>query len=120
MRPVVDAPRGVLEPRDEPLRPGAVLIIDTGVTFEGYWSDFDRNYIVGGPAHLPAKTAACHDMLWRATERGFEEAGRKGATSTSVFRAMARECGIPDDAADDAKVLVRCLECQAEWNESTL
>lgn len=24
------------------------------------------------------------------------------------------------DAADDAKVLVRCLECQAEWNESTL
>ena len=81
-----------------------MLIIDTGVTFEGYWSDFDRNYIVGGPAHLPAKTAACHDMLWRATERGFEEAGRKGATSTSVFRAMARECGIPEDAADDAGV----------------
>jgi Xaa-Pro dipeptidase len=94
----------VLEPSDDPLKPGAVLIIDTGITFEGYWCDFDRNYIVGGLHHLPAKTAACHDMLWRATEKGFEEAGRKGATSTSVFRAMARECDIPDDAADDAGV----------------
>lgn len=94
----------VLEPSGEPLVPGDVLIIDTGITFEGYWCDFDRNYIVGGRAHLPAKTAACHDMLWRATEQGFTEAGRKGATSTSVFRAMARECGIPDDAADDAGV----------------
>ena len=94
----------VLEPSDEPLCPGDVLIIDTGMTFEGYWCDFDRNWICGGASHLPAETAACHDMLWRATERGFEEAGRPGATSTTVFRAMARECGIPDDAADDAGV----------------
>lgn len=94
----------VLEPSDMPLAPGDVLIIDTGITFEGYWCDFDRNYVVGGTSHLPAATSACHDMLWRATEKGFEEAGRPGATSTSVFRAMARECGIPDDASDDAGV----------------
>jgi Xaa-Pro dipeptidase len=94
----------VLEPRDTPLVPGDVLVIDTGITFEGYWCDFDRNWIVGSEDHLPKKSAECHDMLWRATEAGFAEAGKEGATSTTVFRAMARECGIPDDAADDAGV----------------
>ena len=51
-------------------------------------------------APLTPATAACHDMLWRATEAGFAEANRQGATSSTVFRAMARECGIADDAAD--------------------
>ena len=38
----------VLEADDKPLKPGDVLVIDTGMQFEGYWSDFDRNFIVGG------------------------------------------------------------------------
>ena len=92
----------VLEPRDAPLVPGDVLIIDTGIQFEGYWCDFDRNYIVGGPAHLPAESAHTHDQLWLATEAGFAEASRAGATSSSVFRAMAEAMGEATGEAEEA------------------
>eukprot|EP00966_Prymnesium_polylepis_P206044 4774459-Prymnesium_polylepis.1 len=84
----------VLEPGDAPLERGDVFIIDTGITFEGYWCDFDRNFIVGGAAQLSEAAAAAHDRLWLATEAGFAAAARKGATSSAVFRAQAAALGV--------------------------
>ena len=34
----------IMGPTDRVLREGDVLIIDTGVNFDGYFSDFDRNF----------------------------------------------------------------------------
>lgn len=49
----------------EPLRPGDVLMLDTGAVREGYFCDFDRNWAIG-PASDCARRA--HDALWQATE----------------------------------------------------
>merc|ERR1712217_659580 len=84
----------VLEPTDKLLRNGDVLVIDTGIRFEGYWCDFDRNFIVGGSRYLPEATKRIHGLLWDATEDGFAAASKKGATSSSVFRAMLERLGI--------------------------
>jgi len=61
-----------------------VLILDVGVTFDGYYCDFDRNFSVGPPA--PA-VARAHDVVWRATEAGIA-AARPGATCADLFAAM--------------------------------
>ena len=46
----------VLEPSDKELTSGDVLVIDTGMQFDGYWADFDRNFIVGGDRYLKDET----------------------------------------------------------------
>jgi Xaa-Pro aminopeptidase len=75
----------VMEPNERVLMPGDVLCIDTGARFEGYWSDFDRNFIVSH--HKDPRTEPTHDLLWRATEAGFAKCV-EGCTSTDVFHAM--------------------------------
>ncbi len=49
----------------EPLRPGDVLMLDTGAVKDGYFCDFDRNLAIG-PASDTARRA--HTALWQATE----------------------------------------------------
>ena len=58
----------ILEPSDAPLLPGDVLVIDTGACFEGYWCDFDRNFVVGGEQYLSEETENTQDLVWQATE----------------------------------------------------
>ena len=81
----------VCEPSGTPLLPGDVLVIDTGCTVRGYWSDFDRNFIVGGAGCLAVPAAEAQDTLWRATECGFAAASKPGATAGDVFAAMITE-----------------------------
>ncbi|TJW86675.1 MAG: M24 family metallopeptidase [Mesorhizobium sp.] len=42
----MQAPGG---PRERPIANGDLLCIDTGMTFDGYFCDYDRNYLVGRP-----------------------------------------------------------------------
>ena len=63
---------------------GDVLMIDTGSLFDGYFSDFDRNYAFG---HATDAARRAYDVIYRATEAGLE-AARPGATATDVFHAM--------------------------------
>jgi len=86
----------ILEPTDSPLLPGDVVVIDTGACFEGYWCDFDRNFVVGGEHFLGEAARETHDKVWLATEAGFEAACRHGATSSDVYRAMAAVLGVAD------------------------
>ncbi len=65
-------------------RPGDVLMLDTGATFDGYFCDFDRNYSIGA-ASGPVRRA--HEALRGATDAGLE-AARPGATCEDVFVAM--------------------------------
>jgi len=74
----------IMGPTDRELKTGDVLIIDTGAVYEGYFSDFDRNFAFGR-ASDQVRTA--YDVVYKATDAGFE-AARPGATTTDLFHAM--------------------------------
>lgn len=72
-------------PSNQPLQAGDILMLDTGLTWDGYFCDFDRNWAIGR-ADDTARRA--YDVLWRATEAGIE-AAKPGATCCELFEAMA-------------------------------
>ena len=74
----------IVGPQDLPLDEGTILIIDTGVTYDGYFSDFDRNFAFG---QLTDEARRAHEVVWDATEAGIA-AARPGITSTDLWRAM--------------------------------
>ena len=69
---------------DAPLQQGDVLMLDTGLVWDGYFSDFDRNWSVG-----PAGTAvrAAHEKLINASNAAFD-AARPGITAADLFGIM--------------------------------
>ncbi|MDD9908878.1 MAG: Xaa-Pro peptidase family protein [Ahrensia sp.] len=71
-------------PSREPLRPGDVLMLDTGATVNGYFCDFDRNFAVERASDAVQRA---HETLWLATQAGLE-AARPGASCADVFAAM--------------------------------
>lgn len=71
-------------PGERRLQAGDVLILDVGLTFDGYYCDFDRNFSVGPPS---ASVERAHEVVWRATEAGLA-AARAGATCADLFAAM--------------------------------
>ncbi len=73
---------------DEPLQSGAVLMLDTGLVWDGYFCDYDRNYVIGAPS---AGLKSNWSRLLDATEAG-KEAAKVGNTARDVFRAMDAIC----------------------------
>ncbi len=69
-----------------PLQAGDVLMLDTGMVWDGYFCDFDRNFSIGPPA---PEVRSAHATLIDATEAAAEIA-RPGATAADVFHAMDR------------------------------
>lgn len=69
---------------DAPLVLGDILMLDTGLVWDGYFCDFDRNYSVGAPT---AAIVDAHARLIDATAAGFA-AARPGAVIADVFHAM--------------------------------
>ena len=67
-----------------PLQEGDCLMLDTGLTWDGYFCDYDRNFAIGKPDAL-VRTA--HEKLIEATHSGFA-AARPGATAADLFHAM--------------------------------
>ncbi|KNG93248.1 M24 family metallopeptidase [Pseudaestuariivita atlantica] len=72
-----------------PLAMGDVLMLDTGVVWDGYYCDFDRNYSIG-PANGTVRDA--HARLIDATHAAHDIA-RPGATAADLFHAMDRALG---------------------------
>ncbi len=74
----------IRQPSDREIGDGDMLIFDTGSTFDGYFSDFDRNF-----AFTRASSGArdAYRAVWEATEAGLQ-AVRPGATTSDVFTAM--------------------------------
>lgn len=68
----------------DPLQPGDILMLDTGLVWDGYFCDFDRNFAIGPPSDA-AKSAQV--KLMEATQAG-AGAARPGATAAEVFHAM--------------------------------
>ncbi|WP_299724185.1 Xaa-Pro peptidase family protein [uncultured Tateyamaria sp.] len=69
---------------DTPLATGDVLMLDTGVVRDGYFSDFDRNWSLGPAA---PETASAYARLIEASDAAFA-AARPGATAADLFHAM--------------------------------
>ena len=72
-------------PSERVLEAGDVLMIDTGVSFDGYYCDFDRDYAFGPPS---GQVRQAYDFVWRATEAGIA-AARPGQRACDVWRAQA-------------------------------
>ena len=67
-----------------PLQTGDILMLDTGLVWDGYFCDFDRNFAIGQPSDT---ACAAHDKLMAAVQAG-ADAARPGATARDVFYAM--------------------------------
>lgn len=74
----------IMGPTDRKLDQGDLLIIDTGTNFDGYFSDFDRNYVFG---QADALTRQAYDAVYRATEAGLGVAA-PGRTTGEIWQAM--------------------------------
>lgn len=74
----------IMGPNDRMLDDGDVLVIDTGANFDGYFSDFDRNYAFGT---VPADTACAYETLYASTDAGLKAAS-PGRTTGDVWQAM--------------------------------
>ena len=96
---------------DAPLLQGDVLMLDTGLVWDGYFCDFDRNFSLGPPS---AEVASAHARLIDATEAAFEIA-KPGARICDLFHAM-HAIADPDASASDAGRLGHGLGMQlTEW-----
>ena len=73
---------------DDPLQVGEILMLDTGVIRQGYFSDFDRNYSVGTPRDAAARAYA---KLMDAMRAG-EAVLKPGNTAADIFHAMDKVC----------------------------
>jgi len=71
-------------PTDRILTQGDVLIIDTGANFDGYFSDFDRNFAFGD---VDKQTHYAYEAVYASTEAGLETACA-GKTTGDVWQAM--------------------------------
>jgi Xaa-Pro aminopeptidase len=72
-------------PSDRVLQAGDVLFVDVGVTFSGYFCDFDRNFAL---APSTDENREAYRRVFEATEAGIQ-AVRPGRTAAEVWRAMA-------------------------------
>ena len=67
-----------------PLEKGDILMLDTGLVYDGYFCDFDRNYRVG---LCDQRAENAYQMLLEAVEAG-KKVARPGNTARDVFDAM--------------------------------
>lgn len=103
-------------PSGRPTQHGDVLILDTGATFDGYFCDFDRNYMFGNTTDA-AKRA--HEVVFLATEAGLA-AARPGATCAELFRAMQAAMDLGGALGNDVGRLGHGLGMQlTEWPSNT-
>ncbi len=90
----------IAPPSDRPLAIGDVFMLDTGSVWDGYFSDFDRNFAMG---HASDAAQAAHQTLYDATEAALAIA-RPGITARDLYHAMdavLRPDGDSDGGGDD-------------------
>ena len=71
---------------DAPLQDGSVLMLDTGLVWDGYFCDYDRNFAIGAPS---MEVQSGWSRLLDATEAG-KAAATVGNTARDVYHAMDR------------------------------
>ncbi|MEM6637452.1 MAG: Xaa-Pro peptidase family protein [Pseudomonadota bacterium] len=85
---------GVISPADDtPLADRDLLMLDTGLVWDGYFCDFNRNYSLSPPTKAVSEA---HTRLIEATEAAFEIA-RPGQTVARLFHAMNAVLGLGEE-----------------------
>ena len=74
----------IMGPSDRVLTEGDVLIADTGANYDGYFSDFDRNFAFG---EVDQAVHRAYEAVYQSTEAGLQTAG-PGRTTGDVWQAM--------------------------------
>ena len=75
----------VISPAKEaPLKRGDLLMLDTGLVWDGYFCDYDRNWSIGAPSSGVKKA---YSQLLDASDAAFELA-KPGAMASDLFHAM--------------------------------
>jgi Xaa-Pro aminopeptidase len=69
---------------DTPLSAGDVLMLDTGLVWDGYFCDYDRNFGIGP---VDARCLDGHRRLIEAVDAAME-VSKPGATAADLFHAM--------------------------------
>ena len=75
---------------DVPLAPGDVLMLDTGLVWDGYFCDFNRNFSIGAPS---SSVEEAHARLIEATHAAFDIA-RPGRTFAELHEVMDAILGL--------------------------
>ena len=63
---------------------GQIMFIDTGLMFDAYFCDFDRNFAFG---HISDEARRANETVWNATQAGID-AARPGITSEDLWIAQ--------------------------------
>lgn len=63
---------------------GQIMFIDTGLLFDAYFCDFDRNFAFG---HISDAAKRAHEAVWDATQAGID-AARPGITAEDLWAAQ--------------------------------
>ena len=80
--------------KDEALVPGDVMMIDTGAIWDGYFSDYDRNFAI---TRASDEARVAHARLIEATDAAFQIA-RPGARACDLWKVMADIVGGGEEA----------------------
>ena len=103
-------------PMDTPLAEGDILILDTGSVFDGYFSDFDRNFAIG---RADDASRRAYETVYAATEAGLD-AAQPGNTAADLFRAMNAVMEVGGALGNDLGRLGHGLGMQlTEWPSNT-
>ncbi len=106
----------IRQPSDREIADGDLLIFDTGSTFDGYFSDFDRNFAF---THADQGAKDAYRAVWESTEAGLA-AIRPGATTTEVFTAMNEVLKANGSLGNDVGRMGHGLGMQVtEWPSNT-
>ena len=71
-------------PDNKRIEDGHLLMFDTGSSFKGYFSDFDRNF---GFGEQPPETMKAYELLWHSIEVAISVA-RPGKKASDIFAAI--------------------------------
>ncbi len=71
-------------PQETAQTDGQILLIDTGLQFDAYFCDFDRNFAFG---HISDAATRAHEAVWNATQAGID-AARPGITAEDLWAAQ--------------------------------
>ncbi len=106
----------IMGPTDKIIQTGDIAIFDTGSTFDGYYSDFCRNFAFGTIAD-DAKIA--NDVVHSAVDAAFEIA-KPGATTADLYYAMWSVLELGGALGSDVGRFGHGIGCElTEWPSNT-
>ncbi len=76
----------ICNPTERVIKDGDILIIDTGATLNGYFSDFDRNF---GFGRMHKQALDAYNKLWEATERTLEII-KPGTSCSEIYSKLSQ------------------------------